>query len=545
MAAKLKDGFFVGDADSSQDPEFLELNKISNLINFSGNEVPNVWSSHGLVYLTYNWDDRPDYDLFGLSVLQTKNDNISIPIIITDIIEFIDISIMHGVSVLLFSKKGNGRCLAAATAYFMAKYHWGLEKTFDYIYSKKPEMNINKGFIQQLYALDKRLSLMRLNHLKHHGIDMSDQSIKAIEDHRSNDWDPIYLKYSFPEQNLYSNSQFEDNITDKKSDEILLINSYTNSRLNNSGINMTLTNLSTETKRFKIKFNNTLLEEDINMFPTSPLRATYKPPKGILKHNNKFKSEAKDVSSNVSDSKIQDNELNNSFTSELSDDPVSPLSNQYKSYKNESSSLYDYVGIHSNNHKSEPKVSPFKEKGYIDDKKIVSNEAFHNDNYKSNKSLSSGNTHIKTPSLYDLANMSIYPSSTSELDDPLAAFGILSSSAVKVRHDILHVDTSEISKQASKVGTNLYRQGTPKLTMKISNNNKKSNSTNGSQSSLNSVTSNNSNNSRVKANSPRISNTRKASYDSNSINSNASKHSNRPSSPLVARPVSASNKIWK
>ena len=543
MAAKLKDGFFVGDADSSQDPEFLELNKISNLINFSGNEVPNVWSSHGLVYLTYNWDDRPDYDLFGLSALQTKNDTMSIPIIITDIIEFIDISIMHGVSVLLFSKKGNGRCLAAATAYFMTKYHWGLEKTFDYIYSKKPEMNINKGFIQQLYALDKRLSFIRLNHLKYHGIDMSDQSIKDIEEHRTNDWDPIYLKYSFPEQNLNSTSRLDYNIIDKKSDEILLINSYTNSRPNNSSVNTILKNTSTETKRFKIKFNSTLLEEDINMFPTSPLRATYKPPKGILKFNNKLKGEAKDLVSNVSDSKIQDYELNNSFTSELSDDPVSPINNQYKSYKNESSSLYDYVGIHSSIHKSEPKVSPLKEKFNFDDKPKVSHEVLQND--KNNKSHPSGNTHMKTPSLYDLANMSIYPSSASELDDPLAAFGILSSGAVKVRHDILCVNTNELNNMhTTKGGTNLYRQGTPKLNMKIPSSNKKGNSTNGSQSSLNSVTSNNSNNSRVKTNSPRISNVRKNSYDSNSVNSNVSKNSNRPSSPLVTRPTSA-GKIWK
>jgi hypothetical protein len=32
MAAKLKDGLFIGDLETSQDPEFLELNKISNLV---------------------------------------------------------------------------------------------------------------------------------------------------------------------------------------------------------------------------------------------------------------------------------------------------------------------------------------------------------------------------------------------------------------------------------------------------------------------------------------------------------------------------------
>ena len=48
MAAKLKDGLFIGDADTSMDPEFLDLNKISNLINTSAPSIKNVWSSHGI-----------------------------------------------------------------------------------------------------------------------------------------------------------------------------------------------------------------------------------------------------------------------------------------------------------------------------------------------------------------------------------------------------------------------------------------------------------------------------------------------------------------
>jgi hypothetical protein len=35
MAAKIKDGLFIGDEDTSRDPEFLELNKISNLVSES------------------------------------------------------------------------------------------------------------------------------------------------------------------------------------------------------------------------------------------------------------------------------------------------------------------------------------------------------------------------------------------------------------------------------------------------------------------------------------------------------------------------------
>ena len=51
MAAKIKDGLFIGDAETSQDPEFLELNKITNLVNLAGGEISNVWAAHGNVVL--------------------------------------------------------------------------------------------------------------------------------------------------------------------------------------------------------------------------------------------------------------------------------------------------------------------------------------------------------------------------------------------------------------------------------------------------------------------------------------------------------------
>ena len=52
------DGLFIGDADTSRDPEFLDLNKISNLINTAGRQISNSWSSHGssihkLIYIFF------------------------------------------------------------------------------------------------------------------------------------------------------------------------------------------------------------------------------------------------------------------------------------------------------------------------------------------------------------------------------------------------------------------------------------------------------------------------------------------------------------
>ena len=75
MAAKLFDGLFLGDDATSQDPEFLELNKISNLVNLAGREVPNVYSGHGLVYFSLLWDDRVDFQCFRCVDTHTHTHN--------------------------------------------------------------------------------------------------------------------------------------------------------------------------------------------------------------------------------------------------------------------------------------------------------------------------------------------------------------------------------------------------------------------------------------------------------------------------------------
>ncbi len=42
MAAKLKDGLFLGDFETAQDMEFIMANKISRIINCAGREVRTV-----------------------------------------------------------------------------------------------------------------------------------------------------------------------------------------------------------------------------------------------------------------------------------------------------------------------------------------------------------------------------------------------------------------------------------------------------------------------------------------------------------------------
>lgn len=328
MAAKIKDGLFIGDAETSQSEVFINDNKISNLINLAGKEVPNIWSSHGLVYLTYNWEDRSDYRLFS-----GQDDTI-----LTDIVEFVDVSIAHGISVLLFSKKGTGRCVIAACLYLMMKYRWGFEKSYDYVYSKKPDIDLNKGFIQQMFALDMKLLAARQKaYALKHGIEngfriepnMTINDIAAMlpptEAKRWNSWDPNYILApnnvtANDENGVGSNSGNEENnvtwlkycdsvinalrkkdslhssktltnkqkvtfrVMDDAEEELVLIFSFINSKNTISSLPGPYHNIYDVHKNFKLRFDNVLFEEDINMFPSSPSNLRYGYiPRSILK----------------------------------------------------------------------------------------------------------------------------------------------------------------------------------------------------------------------------------------------------------------------
>lgn len=225
MAAKLKDGLFIGDGDTSQSEDFINDNKISNLVNLAGRELPNLWAAHGLVYMTFNWEDRPDFKL-GLTTYQTSENDF-----MSDVVEFIDVSIAHGISVLLFSKNGTGRCAVAACAYLMVKYRWGFEKAFEFVYSKKPDISLNRGFVQQLFSFDKHLLLQsssaRSEHIKFLNVrneqhdpsgtlDLMASTILSKNEYlRWKDWNLSYVEGE----------------PDYDNDEMLLLCSYINSKV--------------------------------------------------------------------------------------------------------------------------------------------------------------------------------------------------------------------------------------------------------------------------------------------------------------------------
>ena len=279
MAGKIKDGLFIGDEDTSKDPEFLDLNKISNLINLAGKDCSNTWSSHGLVYLTYNWEDRPDYTLFN----EKNND------ILSDIVEFIDTSLRHGVSVLLYSKKGIGRCAVAVCAYLMVKYRWGFEKTFSYVSAKKMDIDINDGFVYQLCLLDKKIRQLRQQIIQNIFINLNYDDnkrdlVNQIETSRWKDWDTSYIEKekrlnlklhaTASTLNTTTNSTNttsaggKDNhliniLKQQPIDELVLIHSYLNSRHTITPLPGPFLHAMNTPKTFRLKFN---LDHDIVEF---------------------------------------------------------------------------------------------------------------------------------------------------------------------------------------------------------------------------------------------------------------------------------------
>ncbi|KAG5182214.1 hypothetical protein JKP88DRAFT_263299 [Tribonema minus] len=151
MATKLTDCVFIGDAESSQDPEFIELNKITHIINCAGRQLPNLWERHGLRYLTFPWDDTEACILFDGHA----------NIVVKQITSFIDGATAAGESILVHSLEGTSRCVACAMSYLMYKFRWGCKKAFQYISQKRPDAAPNQGFIHQLYLLDERLCMAR------------------------------------------------------------------------------------------------------------------------------------------------------------------------------------------------------------------------------------------------------------------------------------------------------------------------------------------------------------------------------------------------
>ena len=58
---------------------------------------------------------------------------------------------------MIYSVKGQNRCCVAIIVYLMKKYFWSLEKSKQYLLSKKQDIKISKNFMEQLLNFEAHL----------------------------------------------------------------------------------------------------------------------------------------------------------------------------------------------------------------------------------------------------------------------------------------------------------------------------------------------------------------------------------------------------
>ena len=146
-AFKVKDGLFIGDEFAAQDLEFVVANKVTRIVNCASRQVPNHWEPIGVHYLSYAWFDTENQVL-----LDTQDKNFS------TIYHFVEQGLETGESVLVHSVRGVSQCVCIVTAYLMKKYQWSLYKSLDFLAFRRPDLDINPGFLTQLGGFEAKLT---------------------------------------------------------------------------------------------------------------------------------------------------------------------------------------------------------------------------------------------------------------------------------------------------------------------------------------------------------------------------------------------------
>ena len=129
--SKIKDSFFIGDKIAGTNLDVLIQFKISHIINAAGNQIMNQFESIGIQSYTLYWSENINQNLFD------PNDEI-----VDKIILFIRDSFTKGEGLLIHSMKGKNRCCIVVIIYLMKKYYWSVNKSIDFLKSKKEDIEI-------------------------------------------------------------------------------------------------------------------------------------------------------------------------------------------------------------------------------------------------------------------------------------------------------------------------------------------------------------------------------------------------------------------
>ena len=144
---KIKDGYFLGDEATAANLDVIFQFKITHMINSAGPQILNAWENIGTKYLTLNWNESPNQNLFD------PKDEIA-----NRIVAFIDDSYKNGDGFLVHSVKGQNRACIVVLIYFIKKFRWSLKKSIEFLKSKKNDIDIPSYFLNQLSSFEVRLT---------------------------------------------------------------------------------------------------------------------------------------------------------------------------------------------------------------------------------------------------------------------------------------------------------------------------------------------------------------------------------------------------
>jgi hypothetical protein len=107
---KIKDGFFLGDEATASNLDIVVQFKITHMINTCGAQMINAWESIGIKYLTLNWTENQNQNLFD------QKDEIA-----NRLVSFIDETFKNGEGILVYSQRGQNRACIVALIYLIKK----------------------------------------------------------------------------------------------------------------------------------------------------------------------------------------------------------------------------------------------------------------------------------------------------------------------------------------------------------------------------------------------------------------------------------------
>ena len=151
-AVKIKDGLFLGDefaaqVSARQDLEFVVANKVTYIVNTSARQIPNHWEPIGVQYLDLYWLDHDVQQL-----LDPRDE------LVTGLCDFIDKGTSLGESVLVHSVKGQSRSMVVILIYLMRTYSWTMEKSLEFVSSRRPNLVPRQTFVTQVKTYEARLA---------------------------------------------------------------------------------------------------------------------------------------------------------------------------------------------------------------------------------------------------------------------------------------------------------------------------------------------------------------------------------------------------